>query len=60
MSPLKNVSRFAIWKKNGRLSVGGEMSAVCSATASAGPPGLVRSAKTLSDAISSSSTGVNP
>ena len=43
--PSRNVSRSAIWKKNGRLSVGGEMSAATSSTAAPGPPGRTRAAK---------------
>ena len=43
--PCRNVSRSAIWKKNGRLSVGGEMSSATSSTAGPGPPGAASLAK---------------
>jgi hypothetical protein len=44
-SPDRNVPTFAIWKKNGRLSVGGERSWSNWAMPSLGPPGATMSAK---------------
>ena len=50
--------RSAIWKKNGRLSVGGEMSAARLETARSGPPGAVSRASIGSSETSAVSTGV--
>jgi hypothetical protein len=61
MRPLITVEGFAMLKKNGRLSVGGEMSASISFfTRGPGPPGCTMSAKGNSFMSSSGvSTGVN-
>ena len=57
--PLRKVWRLAIWKKNGRLSLGGEMSSENALTAAPGPFGEVSAAKCGSTASRRVSTGVN-
>ena len=49
-SPDRNVPTLAIWKKKGRLSVGGERSWSNWAMPSPGPPGATMSAKRWSAA----------
>ena len=43
--PLRKVPRSAIWKKNGRSSLGAEMSSSKASTALSGPSGAAMSAK---------------
>ena len=50
---------MAIWKKSGRLSLGGEMSSENALTAAPGPFGEVSAAKCGSTASRRVSTGVN-
>ena len=59
-APPSSVPRSAIWKKNGRSSVGAEMSASKAAIASPGPSGEASAAKCSSIASPGVSTGVNP